>query len=226
MKKYHYTYLIIHKNQDFKYIGVRSCNAHPQYDTEYWGSSKHLPSDVKDTHSKIILKIFDTRKDALSHEIEMHEANNVVEDSTFYNKAKQKSLSFDTTGFRFNHTEEAKQKISNARKGELNPYYGKKHSKEIRDKMSQKGRGRKQTKEHIEKRIKKGKDVYNAKSANVYSFIDDSIIAENICISEWARENNHNKSLLLKTAKRDLAKPKDRKNVYSYKNMYVVYTNA
>lgn len=74
----HYTYLIQHKTKNKRYIGVRSCITTAQEDTLYWGSSRYLPLDVTQTHVKIILKIFETRQEAVEHEILLHKLNNVV----------------------------------------------------------------------------------------------------------------------------------------------------
>lgn len=129
---YHYTYLIQHKTKPNRYIGVRTSVVPPVEDSSYWGSSKHLPEDVKSTHRKIILKIHPTRKEALEHEILMHDLNDVAVNIHFYNKAKQTSIAFDTTGVPISElhkqrcrealknrvfTEEHRQKISNGLKG-------------------------------------------------------------------------------------------------------------
>ena len=94
----HYTYLIQHKTEDKRYIGVRSCKCDPIEDTTYWGSSKHLPKDVKHTHVKIILKVHKTRVEAVAHEIVLHKLNNVAASSNYYNRACQTSTGFDTSG--------------------------------------------------------------------------------------------------------------------------------
>lgn len=109
---YHYTYLIQHRTEDKRYIGVRSSKCKPQEDLSYWGSSKHLPTNVKDTHTKIILKVFNTRKEAISHEILLHKLNNVATNETYYNKACQKVIGFDTSGTKLVFTEQHKRKIS------------------------------------------------------------------------------------------------------------------
>ena len=95
---YHYTYLIQHKTDHKRYIGVRSSTVPPTEDTSYWGSSKHLPQDIKETHRKFIIKVHPTRLDAVNHEILLHNLNDVAIDPSFYNKAKQTSTGFDTTG--------------------------------------------------------------------------------------------------------------------------------
>ena len=107
---HHYTYLIWHKSSRMKYIGVRSSTLTPNNDTDYWGSSKHLPVDVATTHKKRVLKTFSTRKEALQHEIYLHNKYDVAVNPYFYNKAKQTSTGFDTAGTHM--SEELKSKIS------------------------------------------------------------------------------------------------------------------
>ena len=113
--KYHYTYLIQHKTEDKRYIGVRSSNVHPTEDTDYWGSSKHLPTNIQENHVKIIIKIHHSRKEAISHEILLHKLNNVAANPSYYNKACQTSTGFDTSGVPIPIS--IRQKISNTLKG-------------------------------------------------------------------------------------------------------------
>ena len=114
---YHYTYLIQHKTENKRYIGVRSSKVPPTEDTTYWGSSKHLPKDVQYTHAKIIVKVHPTRKLALQHEICLHNVNDVAVSPNYYNKAKQTSTSFDTTGTKL--SDEHKLRCSIALKGRV-----------------------------------------------------------------------------------------------------------
>ncbi len=111
----HYTYIIQSKTENKRYIGVRSCECAPIDDNNYWSSSKYLPDNVKETHVKIILKVFETRELAINHEILLHDKNNVSESSSYYNRSKQTSLGFDTSGTTL--TLEHKKKCSIALKG-------------------------------------------------------------------------------------------------------------
>jgi len=113
---YHYTYLIRSKTSKMKYIGVRSSVAKPEYDN-YWSSSKHLPLDVKNTHSKRVLKEFSSRKQAIEHEIYLHHKYDVGKNSMFYNRAKQTTCKYDTTGVPNPHSKETRKKLSQALKG-------------------------------------------------------------------------------------------------------------
>ena len=111
---YHYTYLIQSNTTVMRYIGVRSSDCLPQEDTKYWGSSKHLPKDIHLTHSKIILRVFGSRGEAVEHEVLLHRLNDVAINSIFYNKAKQTSTKFDTTGTSRVFTETHKANLSKA----------------------------------------------------------------------------------------------------------------
>ena len=113
---YHYTYLIQSIDSEMRYIGVRSSKVLPIEDTNYWGSSKHLPKDVKSTHRKIILQVHPTRKLAIAHEIRMRILNDVATNPIYYNKAKQTSVGFDTSGVSMKFTEEHKKNLSKSQK--------------------------------------------------------------------------------------------------------------
>lgn len=55
-------------------------------------------------------------------------------------------------------SEETKNKLSEMRKGEQNPFFGKTHTPEVREKIRQAHLGRKQTDEHKKKRAMKGEE--------------------------------------------------------------------
>ena len=75
---YHYTYIIQHRTSNMRYIGKRSSKLPPMEDIHYWGSSKHLPENIQEDHVKIILKVHNIAKEAIEHEILLHELNNVA----------------------------------------------------------------------------------------------------------------------------------------------------
>lgn len=108
--KLHYTYLLS-DNDGKMYIGARSCIVHPNND-DYWSSSKYVLDAINKgiKFDKTILAIWDTRKEAVNHEILLHEIFDVAKNQNFYNKSKQTSTKFDTTGFVF--SEEQKRQIS------------------------------------------------------------------------------------------------------------------
>ena len=121
----HYVYLIEKKNalfnQEKYYIGVRSCEGLIA-DDAYMGSSKYLTEEVnklsKQSFNKIILKRFDNRLDANLYEIQMHEEFDVANNPIFFNRIKQKDGGLGVGP------------------GELNPFYGKKHTEEYKQRLS------------------------------------------------------------------------------------------
>ena len=157
---YHYTYL----TTDFKrrYIGVRSCKCHPSKDS-YIGSHKDKTYTPK---RKRVLALFKTRKEALQHEIDLHNKYEVATSEKYANQAKQTSTVFDTTGATsWNkgipcseitkqrirdtfikrgldignptpHTEETKQKLRLANLGSNHPQYGKPKSDITKQRIS------------------------------------------------------------------------------------------
>lgn len=113
---YHYTYLLVNKYDLKMYIGKRSCTCTPLKDTSYMSSSKYVP---KNQCIKIILQEFPTAEEAIQHEIFLHNKYNVGINPLFYNKSKQTSSKFDTTGIPMPHTEETKRKLSAIKKGKV-----------------------------------------------------------------------------------------------------------
>jgi hypothetical protein len=138
----HYSYLIRNKTTKTKYIGIHSSKADPAND-DYWSSCKTLLEDIcsrgKGNFQKRVLKVWASRKEAIVHEIELHNRYDVAKNPMFYNQAKQTSTKFDTTGMPGGMT-------------------GKTHSAETRRKMSAsnmgKNKGKKLSEEHRRKIIK------------------------------------------------------------------------
>lgn len=97
-KMNHYTYEITFEN-NMKYIGVRSCKC-PINEDPYTGSSKIIPPELYATCEKKILKIFNTRIEAVEHEINLHNELDIVVNKQYYNQAKQTSTFFDQSGAR------------------------------------------------------------------------------------------------------------------------------
>ena len=112
------------------YIGCRTCECLPEND-DYLGS---YHDQTFNPTNKIILEIFSTREEALQAEVDLHKFYQVDQNPHFANKSRQK-----TTGFYY-----AEKKF-----GEENPFYGKFHTNETKDKISQVG---KENKGWVEKR--------------------------------------------------------------------------
>ena len=160
----HYVYLLQNKVNGMCYIGVRSCKT-SVWDDSYMGSSTTMTQEDKDNCNKIILKRFGSREEAVAYEVEMHEKFDVGRNPLFYNKAKQTSTGFDTTGTKVEFSEEHKKFLASSRKA-YNKEYGNPGSKpvseETRKKLSSAGKewyknnvpkskGRKLTEEHKQK---------------------------------------------------------------------------
>lgn len=101
MKKYHYVYRITNILTNTHYYGCRTSFVKPCLDN-YWSSCESLKNDIKNIgiffFKKKIIKIFKTRKKAIEFEIFLHNKFNVGLNPKFYNKVKQSSIKFDTTG--------------------------------------------------------------------------------------------------------------------------------
>lgn len=69
--KKHYVYLLISNTEEKFYIGVRSCSCRIDEDS-YMGSSSVMTKEDKDNCDKLVLKEFDTRKEAIAYEVELH----------------------------------------------------------------------------------------------------------------------------------------------------------
>jgi hypothetical protein len=101
-------------------------------------------------------------------------------------KATGKKLSAETIEKRqntrmlnrgYNFSEKTKKKMSESRKGEKNPFYGKAHSEETRRKLSEINNGKKLSKENVEKRIATRKSNGFKQSEETKKKIADSVKA-------------------------------------------------
>jgi hypothetical protein len=108
-------------------------------DTQFREDQKNNPQHYKYT----IVSEFDSREDALELEIKLHNKFNVGVNESFYNKAKQTSTKFDTTG-----TKHSDKTINKMKKGQsIRPEMTSEHC----DKISKALSGRKKSHEHIQK---------------------------------------------------------------------------
>ena len=135
----HYTYFLTAKepfNGMKYYIGVRSCKGSPEED-KYLSSSKVIKHNKIDV-DKHILATWNSRKEAVDHEILLHNCFNVAVNKEFFNQAKQTSVGFDTSGT-------------------VGHNAGKKLSTERIEKLRQANLGRKQSEEN--KRLRSSKMI-------------------------------------------------------------------
>ena len=155
---HHYTYFLTAKepfNGMKYYIGVRSCKINPEED-KYLSSSKVIKRN-KIAVDKHILSTWNTRQEAVSHEILLHDCFNVAINKEFFNQALQTAVGFDTSGMlspmkgkqhtnetiekmresKLNQSAETKQKISNTLKGHVAWNKGISPTDDAKYKMSQ-----------------------------------------------------------------------------------------
>jgi hypothetical protein len=138
----HYTYFLTASEpyQGMKYyIGVRSCKTNPQEDS-YVCSSKIIKRN-KINVSKHILATWSSRKEALNHEILLHDCFDVSKNPEFFNQVKQTATGFDTTGMTSpmkgkKHTEESIRKLKISLNGRASSMKGRKHTEEAKQKNS------------------------------------------------------------------------------------------
>ena len=117
----HYTYRITHIPSSIHYYGTRSCGGdiHTDLGVKYFSSSsdktfmqlqKRTPKDFKYK----VIRIFDTREEAIEMEIYLHERFEVGINPSFFNKVKQTSVGFDCSGIP--KSEDHRNKIRKAAK--------------------------------------------------------------------------------------------------------------
>lgn len=174
---YHYVYRITNLILNKHYYGSRtSNNISPELDLGFNYYSSSTDKDFIDDQKKNIhnykykiVKLCDTRKQAIAYEIILHEKFNVAQNNSFYNLSKQTTTGFDTTGTKASIetreklkisrknrspiTDNTREKLSKALSGKNNPRYGKpgtftgkKHSVKSREKMSKSHKGYKASK--------------------------------------------------------------------------------
>jgi len=157
---FHYTYKM-HYSTGKYYIGVRTSKLEPELDKKYIGSSKITPNNL--IVKKEILQVFNTRKEALDHEILMHKELDIAVNELYYNRSRQLSDGFDVTGTK--QDEAHKNKIRNA-------LIGQKHSEERKlnmkigvekAKLTRKKRIMPEEEKQRRSEALKGRDVYWAK---------------------------------------------------------------
>jgi len=145
---FHYTYRITNLKLNKHYYGVRTSKIEPKYDLgiKYFSSStdKEFILDQKENKNNYkykVIKIFNTRDNALLLEIKLHQKFNVGINEYFYNKSKQTSTGWDTSGRKM--SEEFKKNISIKNSGRI-------FSEDHRKKLSLAAKGKKKSKEHCD----------------------------------------------------------------------------
>jgi hypothetical protein len=168
MSKHFYVY---YSYEEFGrgYIGSRGCKCLPEDDSRYYGSFRDKNFNPT---QKIILGVYESRKDAYESEILLHEFYDVARNPHFANRSKLTTTGFTIEGFPLGKgrklseetkkkmseiakkrklSEETKRKISEKVRGENHPFYGKTFSPEVRKRMSEGGKGKVLSEEHKRK---------------------------------------------------------------------------
>lgn len=149
MKIYHYVYYS-YEPWGRGYIGVRSSNCKPEDDFKYLGSFRDKTFNPSE---KIILDIFETRKEANKAEIFLHSFYKVHINPHFANRAKHTSSGFCVAGIPKSDEHKKKIGLANSKvlRGKSSAFKGKTHSTESRKKISESKRGKNLSEEHKEK---------------------------------------------------------------------------
>jgi hypothetical protein len=180
LMKNHYVYRITNMTENKHYYGCRSTSLRPEQDIcklykssssdqDFMQAQEDRPEDFKYK----VIKNYDDRKKAIRLEIKLHNYFDVAVNKSFYNKAKQTSTGFDTTGIKLPNvsesnknrilSEESRNKISQAHKG-------KKITEETRKNMSIAQSGRELT-EETRKRISESKKNPSDETRKIMSII-------------------------------------------------------
>ena len=198
---YHYVYRITNTVLNKHYYGKRSSKIKPELDLgiKYFSSSKdkQFKNDQKSNPQNYTYKIIvrcKTPVKALHYEVRLHNIFNVAINPAFYNKAKQTSTKFSTSGV-------------------ASWIKGKKHTKETISKMSK-----------AKKDVYKGALGNNAKLANLYDYTTGELLFSSINIADWCRQNpRFAPSSLYRTATCDRAIKSSVNNRHHDKNICALY---
>lgn len=201
----HYTYLLQSRTSDMMYIGVRSCECLPEEDN-YWGSSKYLPEgkggDLTGICDKFILGRFDTRKEAVADEIRRHKINNVAKNPNFWNKSKQMTTGFDTSGMP-------------GQFGEKNGMYGKTHTPEFCEAQRKRLLGTTHNRQTSEVREKISTSLKKYFDNNPERKLEISNKAKQRCLDkselEWKLENDKRSKTLKEYYKTESTEKKEKR---------------
>jgi group I intron endonuclease len=145
MKKYHYVYVTTNLVNGKKYVGDHSTD---NLDDGYLGSGKILKDSIikygKDNFKKEILEFFDSKQEAFNaQEKWINEFTTIVPSGYNISPVGGRGV----RGW-YQHSDETKEKIRKSNKGKSHPPLSEEHKK----KLSNIGKGRKQTQEHIIKK--------------------------------------------------------------------------
>lgn len=162
MSKHFYVY---YSYEEFSrgYIGSRGCKCLPEEDSKYYGSFRDKNFNPT---QKIILGVYESRKDAYEAEILLHEFYDVARNPHFANRSRALSSGFTVEGVPINKgikkSEEFRKLISESNKRRIvsdetrkklsDNQKGRKHSEETKRKVGAASKGRQHTEEYKKKK--------------------------------------------------------------------------
>ena len=162
MSKHFYVY---YSYEEFGrgYIGSRGCKCLPKEDFKYYGSFRDKNFNPT---QKIILGVYESRKDAYEAEILLHEFYDVARNPHFANRCKALTTGFTVEGVPINKgikkSDEFRKLISESNKRRIvsdetrkklsDNQKGRKHSEETKRKVGAASKGRQHTEEYKKKK--------------------------------------------------------------------------
>lgn len=127
---------------EIKEKGLYYSNLFDVVNSDQWANLKPESGDGGVTSPEIIQKILNTKK--ANGYVLTEETKSKISASLKGNKRSEESIQKTAGKIRgIKRSTEFKENLSNKRKGELNPYYGKNHSEEVRKRISESHKGKK-----------------------------------------------------------------------------------
>jgi hypothetical protein len=203
-------------------IGIRYFSS--SRDKEFLKEQKTFPERFKYK----VVKLCTSSQEAIAYEILLHSKFDVAKNPKFYNRSKQTSTGWDTTGIKGVSSCNKNKIVAKTADGTIirvsvnDPRYtngelvhhlkGCKLNKQARKNISNGHKGHRNAK---------------ARPVNIYNYYTDALIAENVILNDWCKGTKYHSQHLYKTLKRNIEKPhcsnssyKDRINVLHHKGIY------
>lgn len=238
---YSYVYRITNVLTKKHYYGKRTSKIPPKKDlgVKYFSSSTDKvfmldqKVNTKDYKYKVV-RIVTSPIEAVALEIYLHNKFDVGRNPNFYNKVKQSSIGFDSTGTTLseNHKQAIREKLIGRTMSETtreklrlsstkenltiearfamgSANRGKTLSEETKEKLRIANTGREWSQEQRDAASKSRSGANNprAKIVNIYRYSTDELIAEHVLVTEWCKDTAYLSNMLLQTLKRDVNRP-------------------
>jgi len=149
IRRYHFVYRVTNIKDKMYYYGTRTTSKDKErlpmeeLGITYFSSSsdKEFINDQKENPQNYkykVLKVFPTREEAIEMEIMLHKKFDVGINEKFYNKAKQTSKGFDTTGVPITDPAELQRRSEFAKLINQDKIFRKKHKEGQNTEISKK----------------------------------------------------------------------------------------